>query len=195
MYKYLILSFIVFKILITQMGCSTASVRVLPGEDGVNRIVSRDIEKEGAEEAAVDAANDYCKDRGKSAIFLDEKTQYTGSMDENTRRNVRMGGKAAQAVGMTMGGLKGNRNSDRSKEISDLEWERKKYEMELNTFDQTRKNNAQNKINQIDAEIARLKSEKERTGAVEDVAVAGGTAAQVYTSTKDYQNEIRFKCQ
>lgn len=176
-------------------GCSTASVRVMPGEGGVNKIVSRDIEKAGAEEAAVDAANDFCKDQGKHAVFLDEKTKYTGSMDEKTRETVRMSGKAAQAGGMVAGNMKGNRNNDRKSEIRDLERERDRLSFDLGSFDKTRKEDAQKRASQIDAEIARLRSEQERSGSIEDVAMVGGAAAQAYTSGKDYQNDITFKCQ
>ncbi|MBS1971771.1 MAG: hypothetical protein JSU04_15775 [Bdellovibrionales bacterium] len=88
--------------------CSTASVRVMPGEDGTNRIVSKDIEQEGAEEAAVKAANEYCEKRGQTAVFVTEKTQYKGDMDEQTRKNVR----TASKVGMMLGGVGyGTRNS------------------------------------------------------------------------------------
>lgn len=80
--------------------CSTASVRVMPGEDGTNRVVSKDIEQDGAEEAAVKAANEYCEKRGQSAVFVNDKTQYKGDMDEQTRKNVR---KASQ-VGVLLGG-------------------------------------------------------------------------------------------
>jgi hypothetical protein len=81
--------------------CSTASVRVMPGEDGTNRIISKDIEQDGAEEAAVKAANEYCEKRGQVAVFVKEKTQYKGDMDEQTRKNVR---RASQA-GVLLGGV------------------------------------------------------------------------------------------
>lgn len=81
--------------------CSTASVRVMPGEDGTHRIISKDIEQEGAEEAAIKAANEFCEKRNLTAVFVNEKTQYKGDMDEQTRKNVR---KASQA-GMILGGV------------------------------------------------------------------------------------------
>jgi hypothetical protein len=82
--------------------CSTASVRVLPGEDGVNTVVSKDIESDDAEEEAVKAANKYCENENQKAVFIKtDKTQYTGSMDENTRKNVRN----ASKVGMMLGGV------------------------------------------------------------------------------------------
>ncbi len=76
--------------------CSTAKVRIMPGNDGVNRVVSRDIEKDDAEEAAVDKANDYCEDQDKHMVVIkEEKTSYNGSMDENKRKTIRNASKAA----------------------------------------------------------------------------------------------------
>ena len=81
--------------------CSTASVRVMPGEDGVHTVVSKDIESDDAEEEAIDAANKYCKDRKQEAVFVKtEATKYKGSMNEDTRKNVRN----ASKVGMILGG-------------------------------------------------------------------------------------------
>lgn len=80
-------------------GCSTAKVRVLPGEDGVNQAISRDIERDGAEEALVKKANEYCEDRGKQMVVVkEEKTTYDGSMDEDTKKNVRNASKAAMII-------------------------------------------------------------------------------------------------
>jgi hypothetical protein len=91
------------------MGCSTAKVRVMPGEDGVNRVVSRDIGRDGAEEASVEAANEYCEKQKKTAVFMKGKdsTKYTGSMDENTRNTVRKASKAAMILGGAGGVLGG----------------------------------------------------------------------------------------
>jgi hypothetical protein len=94
-------SFAAISTLIVLSACSTASVRVMPGEDGTHRIISKDIEQEGAEEAAVKAANEFCEKRSQTAVFVNEKTQYKGDMDEQTRKNVR---KASQA-GMILGGV------------------------------------------------------------------------------------------
>jgi hypothetical protein len=81
--------------------CSTASVRVMPGEDGVNTVISKDIESDDAEEEAVKAANKYCEKEKLKAVFVKtEATKYNGSMDESTRKNVRN----ASKVGMILGG-------------------------------------------------------------------------------------------
>ena len=78
--------------------CSTASVRVMPGENGINKVLARDIEVEGAEEAAHKAANEYCEKHDREAIFLKEKSEYTGKMDESTRKGVRSASKAVTSV-------------------------------------------------------------------------------------------------
>lgn len=88
-------------------GCSTAQVRVMPGSDGVNRVVSRDIERDDAEEAAVEAANEYCANRKLQAVFLKDETKYTGQMDENTRNTIRNGSAIAMVLGSSTMGTAG----------------------------------------------------------------------------------------
>lgn len=92
-------TFAIVLCLLVLFGCSTASVRVMPGEDGTNRIISKDIEQEGAEEAAVKAAHEFCEKRGLSAVFVKENTSYKGDMDEQTRKNVRTASKVGGLVG------------------------------------------------------------------------------------------------
>lgn len=79
-------------------GCSTASVRMIPGEKK-HQAIARDIEREGAEEAAIEAAEDFCEDREKQLVVLSHKTNYTGSMNESDRKAVRNASKAAQIIG------------------------------------------------------------------------------------------------
>ncbi|NNE35570.1 MAG: hypothetical protein HKN13_10045 [Rhodothermales bacterium] len=79
--------------------CSTASVRVMPGADGTNRVVVRDVEKHGAEEAAVEAATAYCAERGKEAFFLSDDLKYTGDMDEAQRTAIRKQAETATILG------------------------------------------------------------------------------------------------
>ena len=81
-------------------GCSTASVRLMPGEKGINKVVARDIEIEGAEQAARKAAKSYCEDKNSSLIVLKEKSVYTGQMDEKTRSGIRS---ASRAVSLRPG--------------------------------------------------------------------------------------------
>ena len=82
------------------VGCSTARVRVMPGEGGANKVVARDIHREGAEEAALKAANEYCEEHGrKQAIFKKDETEYTGEMDEGTRNTIHRASTAAMFMG------------------------------------------------------------------------------------------------
>lgn len=85
--------------LILAFACSTAKVRVMPGEDGTHRAVSKDIESDDAEEAAVEAANEYCEKQDKKAVFVKDSTKYKGDMDEGARKTVRKASKAAVMLG------------------------------------------------------------------------------------------------
>lgn len=78
--------------------CSTASVRVMPGEN-INRTIARDHDRDGAEEAATEAALKYCKEKGMEAKFVTAETKYTGEMEESTRNMVRRGSQAAMMIG------------------------------------------------------------------------------------------------
>ena len=78
--------------------CSTASIRLLPGANGINKVFARDVELEKAEEAAVKAAKDYCDDKDKEAVFLKQKSAYTGKVDESTRKGVRAASNAVSII-------------------------------------------------------------------------------------------------
>ena len=79
-------------------GCSTASVRVMPGDKGINKVIARDIEIAGAEEAAHKAAKEYCESKNAHLIVLKEKTSYTGKMDEKTRSGIRAASRAVSVI-------------------------------------------------------------------------------------------------
>lgn len=96
MNKRIVLSGIAMSL--TAFGCSTASVRMMPGER-LNRALARDTDREGAEEAAVKAANKYCKEKGSEAIFTSNETKYTGDMEESTRNIIHRGSTAAMMIG------------------------------------------------------------------------------------------------
>lgn len=81
------------------VACSTASTRVMPGQDGTNRVVVRDVEKHDAEFAAFEAAKGYCDERGKEAIFLSDDVVYTGDMDEEERAAIRKQAETATILG------------------------------------------------------------------------------------------------
>lgn len=82
--------------------CSSAKVRILPGANGVNKVVSSDREKDDAEEAALKEANKFCeRDHKRMYVMKEQKTNYKGSMKEETRNGVRNASKTA----MMMGGM------------------------------------------------------------------------------------------
>lgn len=87
----------------------TASVRVMPGPDEVNRVVARDIEKHGAEKAAHKAAVAYCEEQGMQAQFINDWVWYEGSMDEAQRAAIRRQSEAAIIIG---GMVKSRGNED-----------------------------------------------------------------------------------
>lgn len=97
------------------VACSTASVRLMPGASGVHKVLARDIEIEGAEEAAHNAAVNYCEDKQpeQEAVFLKEKSKYTGKMDEDSRKGVRAASRAFSVIpgGFIIGAI-GNKATD-----------------------------------------------------------------------------------
>jgi len=91
------------------LGACTASVRVMPSTDDVNRVVARDIEKYGAEKAAHKAAVAYCEEFGMEAAFISDEVWYEGSMDEQQRETIRRQSAAATIIG---GIIRSNGNHD-----------------------------------------------------------------------------------
>jgi hypothetical protein len=79
--------------------CSSAVVRTLPGENGVNKIIAEDIEKTDAQKAAADAAREYCEKEDQRLVVIKEDIKYNGTMDEGTRSTVRQASKVASMVG------------------------------------------------------------------------------------------------
>lgn len=100
---------VVLSMACTVLAACTASVRVMPGPDDVNRVVARDIEKYGAEKAAHKAAVAYCEDRGMNAVFINDGVWYEGTMDERQRARIRKQSEAAIIIG---GIIKSNGNQD-----------------------------------------------------------------------------------
>lgn len=93
MKKYLIL------ILFSVLSCRSAVVRVMPGENGINKAISKDRTKEGAETAAVDDAKEYCEKKDKEAVFIKDESKYKGDMDESTRKTIDQASTAAIILG------------------------------------------------------------------------------------------------
>lgn len=78
--------------------CSTANVRVMPGADGTNRVVVRDVDKYEAEQAAFEAATLHCEERGQETVFLADHIKYTGDMDESDRESIRRASDSATVL-------------------------------------------------------------------------------------------------
>lgn len=77
---------------------------VRPGADGLHRVLTRGPDKDEVERDAIAQANHFCSERNnKSAAFVSEGTQYTGSMSESTHKTTRNASKAATVVGSGMG--------------------------------------------------------------------------------------------
>lgn len=73
---------------------------VRPGTEGINRVVIHSDGDDG-ERNALAQAEHYCKEFGKMPAIVDEKTAYTGKVDEQTYNN----GKAVSRVLKTVGGM------------------------------------------------------------------------------------------
>lgn len=101
--KYL---FLIVGSVLVLASCSSAKVRIMPMENGVNKVISSDREKEDAEEAAIKEANKYCEKGGQRMVIVKEqKTAYNGQMNENTRKTVRNASKTAMMMGQAGGVL------------------------------------------------------------------------------------------
>jgi hypothetical protein len=72
---------------------------VRPSADGINYVVVRDPTREAAERSALRQANHYCESLEKHAAIVSEKSDYKGSMDENTRETLRKASAAAMILG------------------------------------------------------------------------------------------------
>lgn len=94
---------IVLTVTAIAVSACTASVRVMPGPDDVNRVVARDAEKHRAEKAAWKSAVAYCKDHGKEAVAISDSVQYEGTMDEDRRAAIRRTSEAATVLGGVIG--------------------------------------------------------------------------------------------
>ena len=74
---------------------------VRPGSEGVNRVVVRGQNQQQAERSAINQAEHYCEQFSKHPGFVNEKTEYKGSMDESTRNTVHKASTAAMILGGT----------------------------------------------------------------------------------------------
>lgn len=74
---------------------------VRPGEDGIHRVVILAETKASGSQQAMSQASDYCDTMKKSPVYLDEKSTYVGSMNEDDYNKTKTIGKVASAVGST----------------------------------------------------------------------------------------------
>ena len=72
---------------------------VRPGADGVHRVILVTSDTADASRSAISQANHFCKERGKAAAFIDEKSEYTGDMDEADYKKAKRISKVAKGVG------------------------------------------------------------------------------------------------
>ena len=82
---------------------------VRPGVDGVHHVLVRSEDKEKAERDAISQAEHYCQMTNRMPAFVEEKTSYTGSMDEATRDTVRKASTAAILLGGVAHGSQSSR--------------------------------------------------------------------------------------
>src|SRR4051812_43066922 len=85
-------------VLLVLAGCTTTK-DVMPGENGINRVSLKSADDEQGRELAIDEAKQYCKEKKQEAVFLDNKTEYKGTMDETTRKTIKKASTAAILVG------------------------------------------------------------------------------------------------
>lgn len=90
-----------FAALIAATGC-TSTVRVMPSEDDLVRVVARDAESHRAEKAAHKAAVKHCEEQGQVAVFLKDQVWYEGSMNERERESIRRQSQAIGAAGVVL---------------------------------------------------------------------------------------------
>jgi hypothetical protein len=85
---------------------------VRPGADGLHTVAVQTEDNEAGSREAIDQANHYCEQSGRSAAFVDENKKYTGDVDEATYKNAKMISKVAKSAGgavWAMGGKKESR--------------------------------------------------------------------------------------
>lgn len=88
---------------------------VRPGADGLHRVTVEAEEQEDASRDALGQSEHYCHSiKKESAVVVNEKSTYIGSIDENTRKTLKRVSTAASLVGGTVathGFVSGDRNA------------------------------------------------------------------------------------
>jgi hypothetical protein len=72
---------------------------VRPGSEGLHRVVVKAEQKDEGYRDAMSQANHFCEQQKKYAVIVDEKSSYTGSMNEDTYQKTKTASKIAQGVG------------------------------------------------------------------------------------------------
>ncbi len=74
---------------------------VRPESNGVNRVVLKAEDKDGAYRSAMSQAEDYCDKvaGGKRPVIINEQNKYTGNMSEENYNTAKTVSKVAEAVG------------------------------------------------------------------------------------------------
>lgn len=71
---------------------------VRPGVDGVHQVIVRAQDKGSAERDAISQAEHFCQQSQKIPGIIEEKTIYTGTIDEATRETLRKASMAAKVL-------------------------------------------------------------------------------------------------
>lgn len=69
-------------------GCGGNNANVMRGENNEFRVVGRGDTEAKALEEAVKQANDYCDDKDKEAVIVEEKKEYSGAVPERSHRTI-----------------------------------------------------------------------------------------------------------
>ena len=104
-------NFYLFSLILILSSCAS-SEHVRPGADGIHHVVIRGTDKTEVEQHAIREAKCFCGDRNLSPAFVNEDTKYTGSINENTHKNIQKMSKAATIGGGMMGAMGGRREQN-----------------------------------------------------------------------------------
>lgn len=104
------LNAVFFLFSLTLVSCASHE-HVRAGADGVHRVVIRGTDKTEVEEQALGEARSFCDQRDLAPAFVEEKTDYTGSMDEKTHKTIKKVSQAAAIGGGMLGVMGGKRES------------------------------------------------------------------------------------
>lgn len=69
-------------------GCGGNKANVLQREGGVFQVLGSGDNESEALESAISKANDHCGDHNKKVVFLEEKTEYQGTLPERANRTI-----------------------------------------------------------------------------------------------------------